>query len=231
MLVKLTKAKITEFMSFINKVESCTDHAIFMNDGVYPVTICDNVITAGSEKINGYNFIQYPNMLDIKNDCIYLYTIGNIDKLKEHMKQTGLRSLWYSIDEKSVCVHIEDSIYTILTSIPTDHIVNVKLYNDYNERLNELTNILQWNTSTKTDIIKIINGDVTVLSDNYSDGFVRVSKSSFPLMGVVKLDDELALKFQYAFTKSKNNDTCVVFNAQYKKLNAIHAISYIYYNK
>lgn len=230
MIHKLTKAKLTGMVSLLNKIDTCCDMAIFYNNGIYPVTPSDdNVLLGYSEKLNGYNFIEN-NEFECLEGIPLVYTSGCTAELKEHMKLTGLKEI-YLLTGDNIAIYIDGKTYDILNPVPEGFVIEPKLYDDFDDRVNELLLSHNWCCSTNDDIKTIINGEVNTIYDREKGLFVRVSKNTFPLMGIVKMDNTEAFKFSYCFSYSKNNnEPCIILIVYYKKFRAIHAFNYIAYN-
>lgn len=241
MYYPLKKTQLTTILSMLNNVDIACDSAIFYRDAIYPITIYpeEKFIDNMSDKINGYNLIEDPIILspyEFNNIYIYESTNPNLTKLREHAKQTGLRSIGIeNIEERgnieTISIHIDDDSYPILKSMNhQDYVFNVQLYSSFQDKVDELVDKdIIWNSSRPEDILSIIEGNVVSVGD---DGeFVRVSKNTFPFIGIVKLTDSNAFHYDYGFTTCKNGDPCVIFLVSYKKFQAIHILNYIQYDK
>ena len=240
MYYSLKKTQLSSIISLLNNVDIACDSAIFYQDAIYPITIYpeENFIDNMSDKINGYNLIENPVLSPYHFNKIYIYesTNPNLIKLREHAKQTGLKyigieSIGGPLNTETIVIQIDDESYPILKSIQhQDYVFNVQLYSSFQDKVDELVNKdIIWHSSRPEEITSIIEGNVVNVGDN--DSFVRVSKNTFPFIGIVKLTDDKAFHYEYGFTICKNGDPCVIFIVSYKKFRAIHIFNYIQYDK
>ena len=233
----LKKTQLSAILSMLNTIDNNCGTAIFYKNAIYPVTINteDKIIHGYNDKLNGYNLIEDPNNLTMGEDRIYIYDSNNpyLEKLKEHSKRTGLKTLalteWN--DGLTIVIQIDDQEYPILKAIRYNEFqLDLKLYPSFEDKVAELTNKdFMWHHNTPNEILDIIAGNVVSVKED--DNFVRISKNTFPFIGTVKLMDDKAFEYNYCFTTCKNGDPCVIFIVSYKKFKAIHIFNYIQYEK
>ena len=233
----LKKTQLAAILSMLNNIDNTCETALFYKDAIYPVTINqeDKIIDGYSEKLNGYNVIEDPNLLTMNEDGLYIYDSRNpyLIKLREHAKHTGLKTIGLTEwnDGLTIVIYIDGQEYPFLKAIEyNEYTLNASFFKSFQDKINELTNKdYIWFHSNPKDILSIVEGNVVNIGEE--NNFVRVSKSTFPFIGIVKLNDNKAFEYDYCFTTCKNGDPCVIFIVSYKKFKAIHIFNYIQYEK
>lgn len=233
----LKKTQLAAILSMLNNIDNTCKTALFYKDAIYPATINqeDKTIDGYSEKLNGYNVIEDPNSLTMNEDGLYIYDSENphLVKLREHAKQTGLKVIGLTEwnDGLTIVISIDGQEYPILKAIKyNEYTLNSSFFNSFQNKVDELSSKdCIWFHSKSDDIISIIEGNVVNIGNE--DNFVRVSKNTFPFIGIVKLNDNKAFEYDYCFTTCKNGDPCIIFIVSYKKFRAIHILNYIQYDR
>ena len=213
--LRLTKAKLTEYLRVFRLVLGVCDAFTITNNIIQPVEITNEIIT-------GAHRVKHP---------LFPVTFGHV-----------FRST-YNIAEILNCIRDKKGVNDI-TLINDNNILAIRL--DYEEYILAMSSERTDSTRTFEDIVNqyLLNGDkytyspellakarsgevVTVGNDKF--GYVRLSKSSFPFIGVSRSIDDINFTGQYALGVYDSNlvEHYIASYMQYKYCEAFHMYIYI----
>lgn len=216
--VKVTKSRLTDYLRVFRLVLGICDTFTIINDIIQPVEITDDIVT-GAHRImhplfpvtKGYVFESVPNIKDILNDI----------RDKKGAKNTSIIN-----DDNALFIRIDYEDFVLAT---------VKKLTDSTKTFSEL--IAKWvpdqirQSYSQQDLSKAKLGEViTVGNDEY--GMVRLSKSSFPFIGVSRSADEANFSGGFALgtiDPDMVRENYIASHIKYKYCEALHMYIYVPY--
>lgn len=213
--LKLTKAKLTEYLRVFRLVLGICDAFTIMNDIIQPVEITNEIIT-------GAHRIKHP-LFPVTFGCIFR-SIDNIEEMLNHIRdKKGVQDIYIVNDNNVLAIRLDYEEYILAMSTETtdstrtfEDIVNQYVYSGDKQ------------TYSPELLMKARSGEVITVGDN-KYGYVRLSKSSFPLMGVSRSSDDVNFTGQYALGVYNTDlvENYIASYIQYKYCEAFHMYVYI----
>ena len=213
--LRLTKAKLTEYLRVFRLVLGICDSFTITNDIIQPVEITNEIIT-GAHRIKhplfpvtfGHVFQSTDNIAEILN-CI--------------RDKKGVKEISIINDTNILAIRLDYEEYILAVS--TERTDSTRTFEDI---VNQYVLTGDKTAYSPELLAKARSGEVITIGDN-KYGYVRLSKSSFPLMGVSRSAEDVNFSGQYALGVYNADlvEHYIASYIQYKYCEAFHMYIYI----
>lgn len=213
--LKLTKTKLMDYFRVFRLVLGICDKFIITNDIIQPLEITDEIVT-------GAHRVRHP---------LFSVTAGHVFKsvdnlgiiLNEIRDRKGAKNITLINNDDMLFVRIDYEEYILATSSETTDSTTT-----FDEIISKYILSKSHYHYSKNLLVRARLGEVITVGDD-TFGAVRLSKSSFPFMGVARVNDEINFSGSFSLGQYDNklSENYIASYIQYKYCDAFHMYVYV----
>lgn len=209
--IKVTKTRLHEYFAAFRLVLKICDKFTITNDIIRPVELTNELTT-------GAHWIRHP-LFTLPADIVYESIDDIEDTIRTISNTKGIKNIYIAYDNHGLYVYLGDNRYTLATYkavIPSQAFLDIagKVMTNPNRKQYPLKSLIR----AKDGLVVNIRDDAM--------GMVRLSKSCFPFMGVIR-GDNITFSGEYIIEPYRDKDAVIISYMKYKYCEAVHAYVFI----
>lgn len=217
--LKVTKAKLTDYLRVFRLALEICDDFIITNDIIQPSE-------SGDDDITGAHRLRHP-LFPVTPGKVF-QSVGNINSMLREIKdRTGVKSIYIVNTDAVLSIRMDYDEYIL--AIVREDTDSTTMFDDIIDKYVLSSN---WSEYPIEKLRLAKSGNVINIGDDVH-GSVRLSKSSFPFIGATRIADDVNFsgKYSLGIYSDVYKENYIASYIKYKHCDAFHMYVYIPYNE